>query len=271
MPMLKMRFDLRSPLWIGFISGIKKMSNANLINKLILGDCLEVMKEIPDKSVDMILCDLPYGTTACSWDIIIPFDKLWEHYNRTIKPNGIFALFSSQPFTTDLINSNRLNYKYELIWSKNVPTGMSSAKYRPMKYHETIQIFCNGKGIYNPIMKARIGVGKACYNYDHYCGDSNHVKYEKVKKRYDPDFVQPSTVLDFKVVPNRNGKLHPTQKPVDLCEYLIKTYTNENDLVLDNCAGSGTTLLAAKNLNRRFIGIEKEEKYFNIAKTRLGL
>ena len=234
-----------------------------------LGDCLDLMKNIPEKSVDMVLCDLPYGTTSCLWDVVIPFDKLWEQYNRVTKNNGAFLLFSSQPFTTDLICSNRKNFKYPLVWNKNVPTGMSSAKYRPMKYHEDILVFYREQPTYNPIMKDRVGVGKACYNYDHYCGDSNHVNLKKIKKKYDPNFVQPSSVLDFKVVPNRNGKLHPTQKPVELLEYLIKTYTNEGDLVLDNCAGSGSTLLAAKNLNRQFIGIEKEKEYYDIILERL--
>lgn len=247
------------------------MNYQNKIQEIWLGDCLELMKNIPDKSIDLILCDLPYQVTGMHWDTIIPFDKLWEKYNKVCKSNAAIILFGSQPFTTDLILSNRKNFKYPLVWSKNVPTGMSSAKYRPMKYHEDILVFYSEQPTYNPIMKERVGIGKACYNYDHYCGDSNHVKYEKIKKKYDPDWVQPSTVLDFKVVPNRNGKLHPTQKPVELLEYLIKTYTNENDLVLDNCMGSGSTCLAAKNLNRQFIGIEKEEKYFNIAKERLGL
>jgi len=229
-----------------------------------LGDCLELMKNIPDKSVDMVLCDLPYGAISCAWDVIIPFDELWEQYNRICKSGAAIVLFGSQPFTTDLICSNRKNFKYPLVWNKNVPTGMSSAKYRPMKYHEDILVFYREHPTYNPIMKERIGVGKACYNYDHYCGYSNHIKIDKVKKRYDPNFVQPSSVLDFKVVPNRNGKLHPTQKPVALLEYLIKTFTNEHDLVLDNCAGSGSTLVAAKNLNRQFIGIEKEKEYYDI-------
>jgi len=227
------------------------------------------MKNISDNSIDAIICDLPYGTTACAWDTVIPFDKLWEQYDRICKSNAAVALFASQPFTTDLICSNRKNFKYPLVWNKNVPTGMSSAKYRPMKYHEDILIFYREQPTYNPIMKERVGIGKACYNYDHYCGDSNHIKLNKVKKKYDPDFVQPSSVLDFKVVPNRNGKLHPTQKPLLLCEYLIKTYSNENDLILDNCAGSGTTLLAAKNLNRQFIGIEKEKEYYDICLERL--
>lgn len=240
------------------------------MNKIFLGDCIEIMNTMEDKSVDMVLCDLPYGITGCDWDSVVPFDKLWESYERICKENCAIVLFASQPFTTDLINSNRSNFKYSLVWSKNVPTGMSYAKYRPMKYHEDILVFYKKQPVYNPIMKERIGVGKACYNYDHYCGNSNHVKYEKVKKKYDPDFVQPSSVLNFKVVPNRNGKLHPTQKPIDLCEYLIKTFTNENDLVLDNCCGSGSTLVAAKNTNRKFIGIEKEEKYFIIANNRIG-
>jgi site-specific DNA-methyltransferase (adenine-specific) len=223
------------------------------------------MKDIPDKSVDCIICDLPYGSTSCTWDVVIPFDKLWEQYDRICR--GIVCLFSSGLFTIDLINSNRKNFKYKLIWAKNVPTGMSSAKYRPMKYYEEICVFNNG--IYNPIMKGRVGKHKECYKYDHYCSDNNHIKLNKVKKRYDPDFVQPSDVLNFDVVPNRKGKLHPTQKPVELCEYLIKTYTNDGDTVLDNCMGSGTTGVACKNLNRKFIGIELDENYFNIAKGRI--
>ena len=237
--------------------------------KLFCGDCLEEMQNIEDKSVNLILCDLPYGSTSCSWDIIIPFDKLWDEYNRVLKDNGIVVLFSSGFFTVDLINSNRKDFKYKLIWKKNVPTGMSSAKYRPMKYYEEICIFYKKVGTYNPQMKPRVGVGKACYNYDHYCGESNHVEYKKVKKRYDPDFVQPSDVLEFNVVPNRNGKVHPTQKPIELLEWLINTYSNENDLVLDNTMGSGSTGVAAKKLNRNFIGIEKDENYFDIAKQRI--
>lgn len=237
--------------------------------KLFCGDCLEEMQNIEDKSVNLILCDLPYGSTSCSWDIIIPFEDLWKEYNRVLTDNGIVVLFSSGFFTIDLINSNRKDFKYKLIWKKNVPTGMSSAKYRPMKYYEEICVFYKKVGTYNPQMKPRVGVGKACYNYDHYCGESNHVEYKKVKKRYDPDLVQPSDVLEFNVVPNRNGKVHPTQKPIELLEWLINTYSNENDLVLDNTMGSGSTGVACKNLNRDFIGIEKDEKYFGIAKQRI--
>lgn len=237
--------------------------------KLYNGDCLVEMNKVEDKSVDLILCDLPYGSTQCSWDSIIPFYKLWEQYNRVLKDTGIVVLFSSGLFTIDLINSNRKDFKYKLIWKKNVPTGMSSAKYRPMKYYEEICVFYKKKGTYNPQMKPREGVGKACYNYDHYCGDSNHVSYEKVKKRYDPDWVQPSDILEFNVVPNRSGKVHPTQKPIELLEWLIKTYSNENDLVLDNTMGSGSTGVACINLNRDFIGIEMDKSYFEIAKSRI--
>jgi len=235
--------------------------------QLIHGDCLEKMKDIPDNSIHAIICDLPYNITTCSWDTLIPFNLLWEQYIRICSGNII--LFASQPFTTDLINSNRKMFKYSLVWNKNVPTGMSQAKYRPMKYHEDILIFNNGKSTYNPILKERVGKGKSCYNYEHYCGNSNHVKYEKIKKKYDPDFVQPSTILDFKVVPNRNGKLHPTQKPTELLEYLILTFSKEKDTILDNTMGSGSTGVACINTNRNFIGIEKDDKYFKIAKKRI--
>ena len=190
------------------------------------GNCLELMKDIPDKSIDLILCDLPYNMTSMKWDCLIPFDRLWEQYKRIINDRGNIVLFSTGLFTIDLINSNRNNFRYKLIWKKNVPTGMSSAKYRPMKYYEEICIFGNSKATYNPILKERVGVGKACYNYEHYCNPNNHITMNKIKRRYDPDFVQPSDILEFNVVPNRKDKLHPTQKPVDLLEYLIKTYSN---------------------------------------------
>ena len=237
--------------------------------QLFQGDCIEIMKQLEDQSVDLILTDLPYGTLKCDWDVIIPFESLWAEYNRILKPEGVVVLFSSGRFTLELIQSNLKDFKYKLIWKKNVPTGMSSAKYRPMKYYEEICVFSKNKGVYNPQMKPRVGVGKSCYNYDHYCGESNHVSYKKVKKRYDPDFVQPSDVLEFNVVPNRNGKLHPTQKPVELLEWLIKTYSNDSALVLDSCMGSGSTGIACLNTNRDFIGIEMNEEYFKIAKSRM--
>ena len=237
--------------------------------KLLQGNCVEVMKKIPDKSINMILCDLPYGTTSSKWDNVIPFEKLWEQYERIIKNDASIILFSSGLFTIDLIQSNRKHYKYKLIWKKNVPTGMSSAKYRPMKYYEEICIFQYGKPSYNPILKPRVGVGKSCYNYNHYCGENNHINLQKIKKKYDPDYVQPSDVLEIDVVPNRKGKLHPVQKPIKLLEWLIKTYSNKDDLILDNCMGSGSTGVACLNTGRNFIGIELDEKYFNIAKQRI--
>lgn len=239
-------------------------------NNLYNMDCLLGMNNIPDKTIDCVITDIPYNVTSRSWDAAIPLDTFWEKINRIVKDDGNIVIFSSGLFTIKLINSNIKNFKYRLIWKKNVPTGMSSAKYRPMKYFEEICIFNKGKGTYNPIMKPRIGVGKACYNYNHYCGDSNHVDYEKKPKKYDPDFVQPSDVLEFNVVPNRNGKLHPTQKPLELMEYLIKTYSNENDIIIDPFIGSGTTLVACKNTNRKYIGFEIEEKFYNIANNRLN-
>ena len=239
------------------------------LNKIYNEDCLEGMKKIPDGSVDCIVCDLPYNITNMKWDCRIPFDKLWAEYKRVIKKNGNIVLFSSGMFTISLINSNIKDFKYRLIWKKNVPTGMSSAKYRPMKYYEEICVFNEGNGTYNPIMKERIGVGKECYNYNHYCGKSNHVQLDKIKKRYDPDWVQPSDVLEFNVVPNRNGKLHPTQKPVELVEWLVRTYSNEGDTILDSCMGSGTTAIACINTGRNFIGFETDEKYCEIANERI--
>ena len=239
------------------------------LNKVYNEDCLVGMKDIPDKSIDCIICDLPYGSTSCAWDVIIPFDKLWEQYERIIKDDGNIVLFCSGLFTIDLINSNRNKFRYKLIWNKNVPTGMAAAKYRPMKYYEEICVFGSSKGKYNPIMKPRVGVGKACYNYDHYCSDNNHIQLKKQKRRYDPDFVQPSDVLSFNVVPNRNGKLHPTQKPVELIEWLIRTYSNEGDTILDNCMGSGTTAIAAIRTGRNFIGFETDEEYYKICLERI--
>lgn len=240
--------------------------------QLYNADCLEIMSQLEENSIDFILCDLPCGilkSDTLTWDNVIPFDKLWEQYNRVLKDTGCVALFSSGLFTVDLINSNRKDFKYKLIWEKNVPTGMASAKYRPMKYYEEICIFYKKQPTYNPIPKPREGKGKACYNYDHYCGDSNHLKLNKQKKKYDPDWIQPSDVLKFNAVPNRNGKLHPTQKPVELLEYLIKTFTNEGETVLDNYMGSGSTGEACINTNRNFIGVELDKNYFEIASKRL--
>lgn len=238
---------------------------------LYCGDCLDVMRRIPDKSVDMILCDLPFGTTACKWDMVIPFSSMWKEIERIRKISCPVLLFASQPFTTKLISSNLDNYSYELIWSKNTATGICQAKYRPMKYHETIQVFyaVGGSTTYNPIMQPRTQPRKSSYKYKHSCGKNNHINLTKKDIIYDPDFKQPSSILQFNTVTNRVGKLHPTQKPVPLLEYLVKTYSNPEDVVLDFAMGSGSTGVACKHLGRKFIGIELDEHYFEIAKNRI--
>ena len=237
------------------------------LNKIYLGDCLEVMKDIPDKSIDMILCDLPYGTTACKWDVIVPFEPLWEQYKRIIKMGGAIVLFGNEPFTSKLICSNLLGFKYRLDWDKQIPSGMSYARYRPMQQTEDICIFTkNGeKTLYNPQMVKRIKPIKSGGTNQ---SESAPIKYrdKKFKKTY--EYKNPITLLSFAKI--RKGSLHPTQKPVPLFEYLIKTYTNEEANVLDNCIGSGTTAVACINTGRNFIGIEKDENYFNIANKRIN-
>lgn len=241
-----------------------------MVINLFNNDCFDVLPMINNKTIDLILCDLPYGLTSINWDSQIPLNKLWEQYERIMKDDGNIVLFSSGNFTIDLINSNRDLYKYKLIWKKNTPTGMNFAKVRPMKYYEEICVFNKGHAKYNPIMKPRENKAKHSYNYNHSASKSNHTFNKKVDKKYDPDWVQPSDVLEFNTVPNRKGKLHPTQKPVDLCEWLIKTYSNEGDIVLDNCMGSGSTGVACINTNRSFVGIELDKDYFNIATERLN-
>ena len=236
-------------------------------NRIICGDCLEVMKDIPDKSVDMILCDLPYGTTACKWDSIIPFEPLWEQYERIIKDNGAIVLTASQPFSSALVMSNPKMFKYEWVWDKKIPSGMSYARFQPMRQHEVILVFGRGKPTYNAQMTKRDkpikSGGQKKLNSESTTLDK--YKVDGFKKTY--DYKNPTTILPFDKV--RRGSVHPTQKPVALFEYLIKTYTNEGDLVLDNCAGSGTTGVACKNLNRNYILIEKEPEYIDIINKRL--
>lgn len=234
------------------------------------GDCLEEMNKIPDKSIDMILADLPYGTTACSWDILIPFEPLWEHYKRIIKDNGCIALFGSEPFSSHLRLSNIKQYKYDWVWYKNNSTGFLLAKKQPMRSYENISIF-NAKNYYPIKMKSRITDRKVnVYNGNFNSKKSEHYNMQPTKKiNFLNQFVNPWNVLEFKVVNRANGTFHPSQKPLDLLEYLIKTYTLENETVLDNAMGSGSTGVASLNINRKFIGIEKDEKYFNIAKNRI--
>ena len=241
--------------------------------EILLGDCLELMKDIPDGSIDMILCDLPYGTTACKWDTIIPFDKLWEQYERIIKPNGAIVLTASQPFTSALVMSNPKLFKYEWIWEKAVGSNFAVAKYQPLKEHENILVFCKGKSNYYPIKEERKGSGKARLKNGYKSNGTSTEVYGGLQsnrkgKEYE-DLKYPSSVQYFNNRDKDRG-MHPTQKPTELFEYLIKTYTNENDLVLDNTAGSGTTAIACLNTNRQFIVMEKEQKYYDIILKRVA-
>jgi site-specific DNA-methyltransferase (adenine-specific) len=224
------------------------------------------MKSIPHNSIDMICCDLPYGTTACKWDTIIPFEPLWAHYKRIIKDNGAIVLTASQPFTSALVMSNIKMFKYEWIWEKSKCGSPLTAKFKPMSKHENVLVFGNGRIRYNPQMvdgTPYSRTSKTGVNNMGYGANSEFVYGSKDGKRH------PKTVQYFQQKWRRQDQLHPTQKPVALFEYLIKTYTNEGDLVLDNCAGSGTTGVACKNLNRNFILIEKEPEYINIINQRL--
>ena len=226
------------------------------------GECLELMKKIPDKSVDMILCDLPYGTTDCKWDKKININKLFYEYERIIN-GGVTALFSQQPFSTDLIQANRKHFRYEWIWEKSLALGFLMAKKRPLRKHENILIFSSKQPVYHPQglielkqPKIRKGQNRKVQIYRESSGNyiTTHTNY-------------PVDILRF---PNGNHKsFHPTQKPVPLLEYLIRTYTNEGETVLDNCMGSGSTGVACVNTNRNFIGIELDENYFRIARERI--
>ena len=235
---------------------------------LIHGDCLEVMKTLLDNSIDAIITDPPYGTTACKWDSVIPFEPMWEQLKRIIKPNGAIALFGSQPFTSALVMSNPKMFKYEWIWEKNVASNFMQYKFMVAKKHENILIFSKGKTKYNPIMedKSELSIQRMKYKFkdrkqsEHYKTDISEDKSNKQEKMY------PTSVIKF----NREVGLHPTQKPIALMEYLIKTYTDENDFVLDFTMGSGTTGAACKNLNRNFIGIELDKDYFEIATARIN-
>ncbi len=232
---------------------------------LYLGDCLEIMPTIEDKSVDMILCDLPYGTTMCKWDIVIPFDNLWKNYERIIKDNGAIVLNGAEPFSSKLRLSNIKLFKYDWIWDKVKGTVFLNAKKQPMRNHEIVSIFYKKQCTYNP-QKTFGHNKKESFRAKHlqtevYGNMKNDYLYNSTE-RY------PRSIQVFST-DTQNSSLHPTQKPIALMEYLIKTYTNENDLVLDNCMGSGSTGVACNNLNRRFIGIEKDEKYFRIAENRI--
>ncbi|WP_366533603.1 DNA-methyltransferase (plasmid) [Carnobacterium maltaromaticum] len=231
------------------------------INTIFNEECLKGMERLPAESIDAIICDLPYGTTACSWDTIIPFDKLWEQYRRIIKKNGAIVLFGAEPFSTALRASNLGEYKYDWYWVKNNSTGFAFAKKQPMRSVETISVFCKGTARYYPqglvslnktLIRERRSQSKGdIYNTENLSG-----------KEYFQEFSgYPNNVLKF----NKESKhcFHPTQKPVELLEYLIKTYTKKNELILDNCMGSGTTAIAAINTERNYIGFEMDQEYYH--------
>lgn len=233
--------------------------------QLLHGDCLKLMKDLPDGSVDMVLCDPPYGTTDCSWDSVLPFDQLWAEYDRLLKPDGAAVLFAAQPFTTSLIESNRKAFRYCWYWLKNQATGFPYARYQPMRKVEDICVFYRKHGTYNPqgvmevygakVRKKNAPRGESVYN-------SATLTKEHISRFTN----YPKNVLQF----NTERGLHPTQKPVPLLEYLVKTYTNEGDTVLDNCMGGGSTGVAVKQVGgRHFIGIEQNKVYFDIARERI--
>lgn len=246
---------------------------------LMLGDCLERMKEIESGSIDLILADPPYGTTACKWDSVIDLSLMWEQLKRVIKPNGAIVMTASQPFTTVLVASNMKEFKCSWIYKKRCASNFAQAKYMPMKEHEDVLVFCKGKSVYYPIKEERQGAGKQRAKYA-YSDASRHASGEfvgSIKGDYDKsndagneELRYPSSVQEFNNRASGDRGSHPTQKPVALMEYLIKTYTNEGDTVLDFTMGSGTTGVACANTSRKFIGIEMDENYFNIASKRIA-
>lgn len=231
------------------------------------GDCMELMKDIPDESIDMVLCDLPYGITSNKWDSVIPFEPLWNEYERVCKENAVIALFAGQPFSSNLVMSNPKKFRHEWIWIKNRGSNFANTVREPMKEHEHILIFSNGKWTYNKQMqkRAKSGLQRVKYTFSNQTASSSNYREFNRPNAEQGELRVPSSWQKF----NIEVGLHPTQKPVALLEYLIKTYTNEGETVLDNCMGSGSTGVACSNLNRKFIGMEIEEKYFNIAKERL--
>ncbi len=249
--------------------------SAGTMTNLMHGDCLELMKRIPDKSIDMVLCDLPYGTTSCKWDSVIPFEPLWEQYKRITKDNSAIVLFGNEPFSSALRMSNSKMYKYDWIWVKNTVTGFVNSKRQPLKNTENISVFYKNLPCYNA--QGLIRVNKVHKNSISTGGETLRKDIAQSKNKgslrtQGKEFVQefsnyPRTTLSFK---KDNTYIHPTQKPIALLEYLIKTYTNMGGVVLDNTMGSGSTGVACINTGRSFIGIEKDDKYFEIARNRIA-
>ena len=232
------------------------------------GDCLDIMQEIPNNSIDCIICDLPYGTTACSWDIVIPFDKLWTEYKRITKPNTAIILFGQEPFSSLLRVSNLSDYRYDIYWEKERLTNINQVKRRVGKTVETISVFYKKQCTYNPQMIKYTGKPRSNKVKNGKLGKLSDCNEKPVFEYQDNGLRYPTQVWKFKRDCLTNN-LHPTQKPLALIEELVKTYSNEGDIILDNCMGSGTTGVACKNLNRNFYGIEKDKKYFDIAYKRI--
>jgi len=252
----------QNPKW-----DIARVSHSTLVN----ADCFDVFPLITDKSVDAIIADLPYGTTACKWDSILPFDKLWEQYERIIKDDGCIVLFASNPFASALIMSNPKLFRYEFIWDKVIPTGFTMANYRPMMQHELVLVFSKGKMTYTPkggylkFNPQKTKRDKPIKGYAVTSSFLHDVTFDRKERIYDEK--NPISIITFKKDKKRE---HTSQKPLELMEYLVKTYTNEGDMVLDNAMGSGTTNLACIKLNRKSIGIEKEKQYYDVAVRRLS-
>lgn len=248
------------------------------VNEIYNINCIEGMKSVDDKSIDLICTDLPYGTSACAWDSIIPFDELWEQYNRIIKDDGVIVLFGTQPFTTDLINSNREMYKHINYWNKENAGSFTVAKYRPMPVIEEIVVFSKDKVKYNPQMvlaeeKNKRPRGKSNKTKEGTFAPQGSGEY-KVSETHNENLRYPKNLLTYnsrKGELNSTKRLHATQKPLEMIEWLIKSYSNEGDLVLDSCVGSGTTAIACMNTNRNYIGFELDGKYFDLANERIKL
>lgn len=245
--------------------------------KLMQGDCLEMMKTIPDGSVDLVLTDPPYGTTACKWDSVIPLEPMWKELKRITKPTSAIVLFGSQPFTTTLIASNMSDFRYEWIWYKNSTSGFALAKKQPMRCHENVLVFYKKQPTYNYIKEPRDmnaeSVARMEYEFSSVKGN-NQLQNGITKVQFIPEsktMAYPKSVQKVNTIPNNHkDRVHPTQKPVALLEYLIKTYSNAEDVILDFTIGSGSTGVACVNLGRKFIGIEKDEGYFKIAEERIN-
>jgi DNA modification methylase len=239
------------------------------VNKIYNEDCLIGMDKIPDGSIDMILCDLPYGTTQCKWDTIIPFKLLWEQYERIIKVNGAIVLFGSQPFTSALVMSNANLFRYEWIWEKSKASNFLNAKKQPLKAHENILVFGKETPIYYPQKTQGKPFNKGIRKSDNgtFTEAFGSVK-DNVTIINEDGYRLPRSVQYF-ITAESEGKYHPTQKPIALCEFLIKTYTQDDEIVLDNCMGGGSTAIACLRTNRRFVGFEKEEKYYQLASERI--